>query len=52
MPGDLLEYFEKGVFVLSITGNTFHSVALDECHEMCFNKHLEVRPSKDYAHAE
>ena len=51
MPEDLLGYFKSGGFVLSITGNTLHSVALDECHEMLINKHVKqsiVRPTKDY----
>ena len=51
MPADLLKYFENGGFVLSISGNALHSVALDECHEMLINKHVKqtkVRPSKDY----
>jgi len=48
MPADL---FQKEGFVLSISGNTLHSVALDESHEMLINKHVKesiVRPSKDY----
>ena len=51
MPEALLGYFRSGGFVLSITGNTLHSVALDECHEMLINKHVKqsiVRPTKDY----
>ena len=51
MPAELIRYFENGGFVLSITGNTLHSVALDESHEMLINKHVKqtiVRPSKDY----
>ncbi len=51
MPSDLLRYFEAGVFVLSVTCNISHSVALDECHEMLINKHVKqalVRPSKDH----
>ena len=51
MPSELLQYFVKGGFALSISGNVLHSVALDECHEMLINKHVKqavVRPSKDY----
>ena len=51
MPADLVKYFENGGFVLSISGNVLHSVALDESHEMLINKHVKqaiVRPSKDY----
>ncbi len=51
MPSDMVEYFESDGFVLRISGNIFHSVALDESHEMLINKHVKqaiVRPSKDY----
>ena len=51
MPAELLQYFENGGFVLSISGNALHSVGLDESHEMLINKHVKqsiVRPSKDY----
>ena len=43
MPADLLKYFENGGFVLSISGNTLHSVALDESHEMLINKHVNTQ---------
>ena len=51
VPEDLLGYFKSGGFVMSTTGNTLHSVALDECHEMLINKHVKqsiVCPTKDY----
>ena len=50
MPAELIDYFEKGGFALSISGQTLHSVALDESHEMLINKHVKqciVRPSPD-----
>ena len=51
MPTELIEYFEKGGFALSISGRALHSVGLDESHEMLINRHVKqaiVRPSKDY----
>ena len=48
MPAELLQYFENGGFILSISGNALHSVGLDESHEMLINKHIKqsiVRPS-------
>ena len=40
MPEDLPGYFKSGGFVMSITGNTLHSVALDENHEMLMSSSL------------
>ena len=40
-----------GGFTVSISGHAFHSVGLDESHEMLINKHVKqavVRPTKDY----
>ena len=51
MPDELLEYFRSGGFAVSSSGHTFHSVGLDESHEMLINKHVKqavVRPTKDY----
>ena len=43
--------FEQGAFVISITGREWHSVAIDEGHEMLINKSCKmsiVRPHPDY----
>ena len=42
------EFFEQGAFVVSISGNSWHSVRIDE---MLINKSCKmsvVRPSRDY----
>ncbi len=38
MPAELVEYFKKGGFALSISGQALHSVGLDESHEMLINR--------------
>ena len=51
MPSELLDYFEKGGFTVSLSGKYYHSVGIDEAHEMLINKHTKqaiVRPSKEY----
>ena len=53
MPPKLLDFFEKGEFAVSLSGleRQYHSVAIDEAHEMLINKHTKqaiVRPSKEY----
>ena len=40
-PEKIRQCFEHGAFVVSITGRPGHSVALDECHEMCINKDMK-----------
>ncbi len=42
MPQDVVQFFETGGFVCSITGKHMHSVALDEAHEMLVNKDLKT----------
>ena len=50
MPQSMLTMFEQGAFVVSISGTTHHSVAMDEAHEMLINKSCKasiVRPSQE-----
>ena len=51
MPPELLAGFKQGAFVVSITGRIWHSVAIDEAHEMLINKECKTsitRPTPDY----
>ena len=51
LPQIVLNTFRMGGFVVSISGRTWHSVAIDEAHEMKINKECKtsiVRPSRDY----
>lgn len=51
MPQEVIEHFESGAFVCSVTGSSVRSVALDEAHEMLVNKDLKttvVRPTREY----
>jgi len=51
MPPELKMLFEQGAFVVSVSGNPWHSVGIDEAHEMLINRECKasvVRPSGDY----
>ena len=51
MPAPIITMFVQGAFVVSILGRSWHSVAIDESHEMMINKDCKtsiVRPIPDY----
>ena len=51
LPESIMLMLSQGVFVLNITGREWHSVAIDEGHEMLINKQCKnavVKPMEDY----
>ena len=51
MPSTILAMFQQGALVVSIKGKPWHSVAIDECHEMMINRSCKsavVRPTRDH----
>lgn len=51
LPQAVLLMFTQGAFVVNISGREWHSVGIDEAHEMLINrqcKNAVVRPSGDY----
>ena len=51
LPAHILEDLKQGGFSVSITGRPWHSVGLDEAHEMLINKdckQLVVHPTKEF----
>ena len=53
LPTTILQSLSEGGFVASITGAQWHSVAIDEAHEMLINKSCKmsvVHPTEDYIH--
>ena len=50
-PEDIIHCFKRGGFTVKIKGGIGHAVALDEAHEMCINRDMEmavVRPTLPY----
>ena len=39
MPPQIITMFRQGAFVVSVTGTPWHSVGIDESHEMLINKY-------------
>ena len=51
MPPNILTMFQQGAFVVSIRGREWHSVGLDEAHEMLIHKQCKttiIKPTPDY----
>ena len=51
LPQSVLLMFKQGAFVVNICGRPWHSVGLDEAHEMLINKHCKMsitKPTPDY----
>lgn len=51
LPTDILSFFSEGGFSVSITGRPWHSVGIDESHEMLINKDCKlavVHPTKEF----
>ena len=51
MPPNILAMFNQGAFVVTICGREWHSVGIDEAHEMLINKQCKtsiVKPTPDY----
>ncbi len=51
MPTQVLTIFNQGAFVVSVSGRAWHSVGIDEAHEMLINRACKtsiVRPNPDY----
>ncbi len=50
-PSSIVEQLKKGCFSVSLSGRPWHSVAIDEAHEMAINKDCKtsiLRPTEDY----
>ena len=51
LPSNILEQFKQGGFSVNLTGRSWHSVGLDECHEMLINRDCKqsvVHPTKEF----
>ena len=49
MPSQILTMFQQGAFTVSIKGRPWHSVAIDEAHEMLINKSCKLSITKPNA---
>ena len=47
MPQEIIDHFESGAFVCSVTGSSVRSIALDEEHEMLVNKDLKTSQQRN-----
>ena len=48
MPPKLLDFFEKGGFTVSLSRRQYHSVGIDQAHEMLINKHTKQANSETF----
>ena len=51
LPDSMLLMLSQGAFIVNICGREWHSVGIDEAHEMLINKQIKmsiVKPSEDY----
>lgn len=51
LPKDILHNFKNGCFSVSLTGQPWHSVGINEAHKIGINKDCKmsiIRPSPDY----
>ena len=51
MPAQIKAMFKQSAFVVSVTGRPWHSVAIDEAHELLINKDCKtavIHPLPDY----
>ena len=51
MPAPIMAMFRQGAFVVSVSGRPWHSIAIDESHEMLINKDCKtsiIHPLPDY----
>lgn len=42
IPEAVLVMFQQGAFMVNISGRPWHSIGIDEAHEMCINKQCKI----------